>query len=446
MSISSKLHRLIIYPIVTYLKGYSVKNDLKDMLDSQYFSHEKILELQQKKLIKITTFAKKSEHYKDIPIFDPTEQPLDLWLKTLPILEKRDLRENFENLLTRNPSLWDSIKTSGGSTGAAVTVYKNREAMSKELASAWRGYKWANVEIGDLQARFWGVPYSFIGRVKSKLIDFVTHRIRFSAFRFSNRDLEGYKAIVARKKPSYFYGYVSMLREFSQNCQNDDQNYFKSVKSVICTSEVLTTVDRKLFAKTFGAKIFNEYGCGEVGTIAHECEFGNLHINDESLLLEVVDSSLKPLPKGQVGELLVTDLNNNLMPLIRYKIGDYGRLTNQECKCGSSLSILEGIYGRAYDIVKNKAGMSFHGEFFLYFIEDIKKNGVNVEGIQFEVFKDKVLIKVACENAEFDSICTYITTNLKQKFCNETHYQFLHVDNIKRENSGKLRVVKLMDS
>ena len=77
-------------------------------------------------------------------------------------------------------------KTTGGSTGEPITILKTRQAMAWELAATWRGYSWAGIDIGDRQARFWGVPLDARSRLRARLIDFVAHRRRCSAFAFDD--------------------------------------------------------------------------------------------------------------------------------------------------------------------------------------------------------------------------------------------------------------------
>ena len=88
--------------------------------------------------------------------------------------------------------------------------------MAWELAATWRGYAWAGVHIGDLQARFWGVPLSAAGQRNARLVDFVCHRRRFSAFNFDRNSFEQYDRALRQTPPDYFYGYVSMIAELAR--------------------------------------------------------------------------------------------------------------------------------------------------------------------------------------------------------------------------------------
>ena len=80
-------------------------------------------------------------------------------------------------------------------------------------------------------------------------------------------------------------------------------------------------------------------GCGELGTISHECEAGSMHLSGENMLVEILDGERVRGPGG-IGEIVVTELNNCAMPLIRYRTGDFGALGAGTCECGCTLAVL----------------------------------------------------------------------------------------------------------
>ena len=104
-------------------------------------------------------------------------------LQGLPFTTKADLKGNSEAMISRERFYLLTNKTTGSSTGEPVTIPKTRDAMAQELAATWRGYSWAGIDIGDRQARFWGVPFGKKEKLRAKLIDFMANRKRCSAFR-----------------------------------------------------------------------------------------------------------------------------------------------------------------------------------------------------------------------------------------------------------------------
>jgi len=360
----------------------------------------------------------------------------------LPFLLKSDLQESNVRLKS-TASLGHLVtKTTGGSTGQPVTVEKTREALAWELAATWRGYSWAGVGIGDRQARFWGVPQDSSSFRKAQLIDFVCNRVRIPAFNFNDDDLRGYVGLLNNVKPRYFYGYVSMLTEFAKFLRRENLALNFSLACIISTSEVLSESDRQVLSETFGTPVFNEYGCGELGTVAHECEKGSLHISEENMVVEVFEGD-SPCTNGETGELVVTELNNLGFPLIRYRTGDFGSVTEKPCPCGRTLQVLENVQGRAYDFIRNRNGVLFHGEFIMYIFEDLKRQGVNIR--QFQVIQEDVdsfLVRIV-PDADYDSGAeNVIARRIRQQVDMEARVLFEYVETIQREKSGKLRLIK----
>lgn len=416
------------YPMLTCFERY------------QYYHPDKLRYYQNVKLQTLLDVARtRSVYYRDrIPVGVDLQD-----LPSLDYLDKEALRKHGNDILT-SKTLFCRRKTTGGSTGAPVTVYKDSRAMAMELAAAYRGYGWAGIKIGDRQARFWGVPQtSFFADTRARLIDFVCNRYRVSAFGYDDDNWLRISRALHRFKPDYFYGYVSIIRDFARFVGQPGNGFKIGLQSIVTTAEVLESIDRHYISDRFGCRVFNEYGCGEVGTIAHECEEGSLHVTAENLIVEIVDKSGNPLAPGNPGEIVVTDLHNTAMPLIRYRLSDYGMISLSDCACGRGLPVLEKVYGRAYDTLVNFQGKLFHGEFFLYIMEDAKKKGLAVDGVQFVQSLDFGLtVNLVCEDWTFNPLCTYIEERLRQGFDPKIIVAFKKCKTIEREKSGKLRVVK----
>ena len=124
-------------------------------------------------------------------------------------------------------------------------------------------------------------------RLRYRLIDFIANRQRLSAFDITEESLKRYYKTLSEFKPKYLYGYVSMIEAFAIYLNEHQLKLPSSVLSIITTSEVLTDDSRVTIESATGLRVFNEYGCGEVGSIAHECERGSMHIMSDNLIVEV---------------------------------------------------------------------------------------------------------------------------------------------------------------
>jgi phenylacetate-CoA ligase len=437
------ISKYFFYYPATLIKGEIIGKYLHRYERFQYYSHDEIVQYQLTHLKKLLLHAySKSVHYKKL--FDENGISVsDIQtlsdLKKIPYLTKIDLSTKLTDITAINSGLLVSKKTTGGSTGQAVTLLKNADALARERAATWRSYKWAGVAIGDPQARFWGVPLHVSQRLKYRIINFIANRKIFSAFNIDEQCLDVFYRQLLRFKPAYLYGYVSVIEIFASYIKKHQYVLPDSIKCVITTSEVLSAAVRKEIEGSLKLDVFNEYGCGEVGSVAHECEHGEMHVMDDNLILEIIPA----IDSSSVGEIVVTDLFNYATPLIRYRLGDYASISEKNCACGRTLKVIGNIHGRAYDCIHTEDDKVFHPEVMMYIFEDIK---TAVGGIkQFQVVQETLgslcinIIKAEGYSSETE---IYIKKIIAAKLHELMAVRFEYVDEIQREKSGKLRLVK----
>ena len=117
---------------------------------------------------------------------------------------------------------------------------------------------------------------------------------------------------------------------------------------IVAHGEWLAPTTRTLVEEAFGCCVLDQYGAQEFNRMAWECpEHRRKHVDLDSVVLEVVDREDRPAEPGQIGALLVTGLVNRALPLLRYRIGDFGALSPDPCPCGRSLPVLASLEGRA---------------------------------------------------------------------------------------------------
>lgn len=428
--------KYFFYFPVTFLNGENISRHLKTGDTFQRQAIQKTNLFQDNAINDLITYAKHhSPYYKETlsDIHDAKD------FTKIPFLTKQLLIKEFSNICTPKAK-GASLKTTGGSTGEPVRIYKDADALARERAATWRSYQWANVGIGDKQARFWGVPHNAKNALKAKVIDFISNRKRVSAFNLTNESLDQYYQTMVKFKPSYLYGYVSVIRRFTEHVRDNNLPTIESIRSVITTSEVLTDGDRKVIEDVWKLKVFNEYGCGEVGSIAHECEYGNMHIVADNMLVEIIDEDGNP---AETGEVVVTDFFNYATPMIRYRVGDFATLSQDPCPCGRTLPVLKGIHGRAYDIIKTPSGKSVHPEALIYVFEELQQQHNTFS--QFQIIQrelDKLDIYIIPNNNWSDAMESLIVREIQNKIDNSFKVRFFKTLEINREKSGKMRVVK----
>jgi phenylacetate-CoA ligase len=438
------LHRHVVYPAIVRLRGEEgVFDALARLQRLEQLPAEELRAAQQQQLRTALVYAAaRSAYYRDHwPALDFERMDPFEALAQLPLVDKTTLQRHGSALEASPRPTRITRKTTGGSTGQAVTVLKDRGALAHEMAASWLAYGWFGVQRGDRAARFWGDPFTLKRKLRYAAADFAMNRLRFSAFAFDAAALRRYWERTCAFRPDYLYGYTSMLTEFARfvRAQGYDGASL-GLKVVISTSEVLSDVHRQLLCDTFACPVQNEYGCGEVGPVAYGCEAGGLHVMTSNVVLEVLRSDGSPSQIGEPGELVVTDLNNRAMPLVRYRVGDFG-VPAAPCSCGRPYPTLERIFGRAYDFILGLDGSRFHGEFFMYLFEELRQAGHAFD--QFQVVQtDARQIRADLVSAEAPSAAlqAHLTRRLEEHLPG-IRLTVRHVPEIPRAASGKMRVI-----
>ena len=416
---------------------------LADLQQMQWWSQQDLDQYKRKRLRDVLLHAGRScARYRQLVPSGVSIETATEVLQSLPLLSKRDLQHHVKDLMAEGYHARTVRKTTGGSTGEPVSVLKDRQTLAFERAAMWLAYGWFGIEMGDRSARFWGVPFTVRRRLQSFIADIGMNRIRFSAFAFEDSELDHYWRRLERFRPDYLHGYVSMLEQMARFAQRRGLNAEKlDLKLVVATSEVLADPQRSLIEEVFRAPVQIEYGCGELGPIAHECPSGSLHLMTPNLWVEVLDEHGEQVAQGESGEIVLTDLHNRSMPLIRYRVGDFGIL-GSPCECGRALPTLARIWGREYDYVVGQGGKKYHGEFFMYVFEDLRDQGLDIDQFQVQqVESDRLRILVRSPRS-LDSEAVGRIRNLLRDRLSGFDVDVTETDEIPRAASGKMRVIE----
>ncbi|MDM7913944.1 MAG: hypothetical protein QUU85_01575 [Candidatus Eisenbacteria bacterium] len=121
---------------------------------------------------------------------------------------------------------------------------------------------------------------------------------------------------------------------------------------IVATSMMLLRPEREVIERVFGRRVINRYGCEEVSLIACECERREgLHVNAEHVEVEVLRDDGTACGPGEDGRIVVTELVNFGMPMLRYEVGDRGAWHDRACSCGRPFPLLREVTGRTADFL-----------------------------------------------------------------------------------------------
>jgi phenylacetate-CoA ligase len=167
-----------------------------------------------------------------------------------------------------------------------------------------------------------------------------------------------------------------------------------TLKMVISTSETMSERQRDQLSARIGRPVVDEYGCSEVDIISFLCPEGSRHTIAENVLVETVRLGDEPAGYGRV---VVTDLNNTLMPVVRYVVGDLVPLERPQCGCGRGWPCLGPVLGRVQDqfIEIGDERRKVHSQFVVYLLERMLNEGWGVGRFQIvQEAADLLLLRV----------------------------------------------------
>lgn len=278
-------------------------------------------------------------------------------------LEKRNIREQLEELCSDTfPQQQRIMNATGGSTGEPLTFYQDRNYWNQRNLSVYYFDRWAGWDFGEPQLIIWGALADLEDDAhwKYQLHNFWRNQYWLNGFRLTDAAMQATFLKMNTWHPQTILAYPSSLYEFATFLYESGLVPKWNLKGIISSAEMLHSHYRTMAETVFKTKVYNRYGGREVGLVAMECKEGRMHINCRDIYLEI-DS---PDPYTKPGDILITQLNNYIMPFIRYRIGDIGRLSDEMCPCGNQLPILAELLGRSTATFRTPTGVLIHGGYF----------------------------------------------------------------------------------
>lgn len=418
--------------------------------ESQFWSKEKIAQFQLKRLKILLAHAyKNTVYYKrlfDSISFDPCNFQTIQEIEKVPFLTKNIIRANLDLLIAKNLGTSEiHFSETGGTTGVKMKFYRDNASLVAKEAAMYRFEKWAGWDFGQRMGLVWPAQQDYVGHwsLKAKIKnEFFTRQLVLPAAILDEKKIAEYVQLLKRKKPVIIRAFTSPLCEVAKYMVR--QGITVPLKGVITTGEPLFEHQRHLLNSAFQCEVFDSYRSREAGPIAQECEkHDGMHINAESLYLECVPPEKKEFFEPGVGEIVVTDLLNFGMPLIRYKMGDMAVFAEHTCSCGRGLPLIKGLAGRSPDTFWGLDGKRIAaGSLVLYLVDEAPGMLGQVQIIQDSI--DHLLIRMTPDPPPTNNIKEYQIKTVKKLFGESMRVSFEIVDEIPREKSGKYRFTKCL--
>jgi len=440
------LFRNFAYPTWHWLKRDGINSANREIRRTQWLSNDEIREFQKGKLQNILTFAGQHvPYYRELfgKIGISTKSGFTIEdLNKIPQLTKNVIRREGSRLVSENLNGNGLIGNStSGSTGEAIRFFTDYRSKAYRSAAGIRSNEWTGWRLGDRQVRLWGAPLDerFATGIRGKLHGYVSSNRFLSSFELSPSRMDDYIASILDFKPVLLIAYPGPLEVFSDHCM-DRGVRFPSLRGIVSSAETLWPHQRTKVEQTLGIKIFDRYGSREVGQICSECDaHDGMHISADRVVVEIVDENGQPSPPNESGRILVTDLDNYGMPMIRYDIGDRAfPLETKFCDCGRGLPKLKKIEGRTLEIVRTRDNKSIGGTFWTLLLRS--RDGIK----QFQVVQknlDGVTIRIVCDSDLDGAVLEYFTSRIHETCGRGFKVDFERTETIDLTQSGKQRLI-----
>ncbi|MFN4197090.1 MAG: phenylacetate--CoA ligase family protein [Caldimicrobium sp.] len=340
--------------------------------------------------------------------FDPENFSALEDIKKIPFTTKEHLRENYPyNFFAVPLREVVRIHATAGTTGIPIVVgYTKRDlqTLSEIAANALRYCEISKEDV--IQITFHSGIFSSAFGLQSgaEKIGASVIPVYFEDPFKQLRILQDYRTTVLVCTPSYALWLAEVLPQTGINVNS------LLLKKIVLCGAPFTEMQRKTIEQVFKVKVYNLYSNVEVfgPGIAYECPYGRLHFQEEYFLVEVINfETLEEAKVGEKGELVITTLNKEAFPLIRFRTGDVVILEDRNCPCGNVYFSTSSILGRKDEVI---------------IVRGLKFSPEEIENILVKVLGEKPLYQILIEKkAGLEEITILIS--LSEKFFTDSYLE-----------------------
>ena len=361
-------------------------------------------------------------------------------LPRLPTMNKRDARDNVEQLVWRGAPGGVFKYTTGGSSGEPLIFYFGRTRQAADAAGRLRARRWWGVQPGEREVYVWGAPVELnkTDRIKT-LRDRLVSQLLLNAFEMSPARMDDYLPAIQRWNPKAIYGYASSLALLAAHAEASGVKLrVPALRVVNATGEPLFPHQRELIERVFGVPVAIEYGARDAGLMALQSPDGTLLTMDETHLIEILDDAGNPVGPGEEGEAVVTCLVSEAQPFIRYRTGNVVRRSGQVDPGRRGLTVLDAVVGRQTDFIVAAGGRIMHALAVIYVLRAIPGVG------QFKLIQhtvDQMEVQIVADKRWNDAARLAVIQGLQARLGAGLNVELKIQDVIAPEASGKHRYV-----
>ena len=409
----------------------------QEVCKRERLSEEELREYQENRLRKVLRTAQEdSPYYKRLferLSFDVEAPHLIERLKELPILTKEEVKAHVEEILSCNIPCKQLIpRHTSGTTGSGLHFYETRETERECWATWWRYRSWHGINQDTWCAYFGGRSIVPLRQQKPPYWrkNIPGRQLLFSAYHLSRQTAPAYVKTLKESGTTWVHGYPSVLALLAGFILEDNLDPGRAVLHITIGAESLLPQQRQVIEQAFGVKVRQHYGQAESVANISECEYGNLHVDEDYSIVEFL-----PIGDGQY-RIIGTSLINPAFLFLRYDTGDIATLKEGTCPCGRLGRLVEEIDGRKEDYVILPNGVAVGR------LDHIFKDLVNIREAQiYQRQQGQIELRIVKGKSYTDKDEQELLKETYKRVGDDMEIVVRYVDTIERTIAGKLRFV-----
>ena len=275
-------------------------------------------------------------------------------LSRIPFTTKQDLRDSYPFGMSAVPlSRVVRLHSSSGTTGTPTVILHTQRDLDEWANAVARCLYMVGLRPGDIfqTSSGYGMFTGGLGfQYGAERLGMLTVPAAAGNTKRQIKFITDFGTTALHAIPSYAGRLYEVMEEMGIDPRRDTH-----LRTLIIGAEPHSEEQRRRIEQMLGVKAYNSFGMSEMcgPGVAFECtEQNGLHIWEDYYIVEIVDPmTLEPVPEGEVGELVLTTINREAMPLLRYRTRDLTRILPGECPCGRHHLRLDRMKGRSDDMI-----------------------------------------------------------------------------------------------
>ncbi|WP_172281162.1 phenylacetate--CoA ligase family protein [Chryseobacterium sp. LAM-KRS1] len=330
-------------------------------------------------------------------------------LRKIPTTSKNDLQQHNHDFFCIPPGEIVDYSTTSGTLGDPVTFGLSDKDLERLAYNEAISFACAGVQKGDVVQMITTIDKRFMAGLAYFL---GLRKMGASVVRMGPGIPELQWDSIFRYKPKYLITVPSFLLKMIDYAEKNGIDYKNSsVYGAVCIGESIKNQDftdnilSQKIKEKWSIKLFSTYASTEMSTAFTECEFQvGGHQHPELIITEILDDNENPVQEGESGELTITTLDVEAIPLLRFKTGDIVKAHYEPCQCGRNTMRLGPVIGRKQQMIKYKGTTLYPPA-----MNDILNDFNNLQCYQIviqsnEIGLDEIIIKISTDSESEDFV------------------------------------------